>query len=59
MNGTSNDGTRIDRAALEFYRLQWRLSDVCAFAATFRAPHLDDENTRVAWSSLEGYLHSL
>ncbi|WP_394824895.1 phosphotransferase [Pendulispora albinea] len=55
----SNPGARIDPEALAFYRLQWTLSEICTYTATFRGPHVDDENTRLAWSELEGYVHAM
>ena len=48
--------TSADPVALELCRLRWPLTDICIFTATFRAPHVDDENTRVAWRGLRGYL---
>jgi len=45
-----------DPAAMELYRLWWDLSEICGYTTQFRAPHADDENTRVAWRSLLGYL---
>jgi hypothetical protein len=47
---------RADVATLELYRLWWALSEICGYTTRFRAPHVDDENTRVAWRSLRGYL---
>jgi hypothetical protein len=46
----------LDPAAIELYRRWWELSEICGFTATFRAPHTDDANTRVAWRELRGYL---
>ena len=34
----------------------WELSEICGYTAEFHAPHADDENTRVSWRSLQGYL---
>ena len=48
--------TSADPAALALYRLRWPLTDICIFTATFRAPHVDDENTRVAGRGLRRYL---
>ena len=45
-----------NQAALELYRLSWDLSEICGYAVGFRAPHVEDDNTRVAWRSLSGYL---
>ena len=46
----------LDPAAIELYRRWWELSEICGYTATFRAPHADDANTRVAWRELHGYL---
>jgi spectinomycin phosphotransferase len=46
-------GHPIDRSALDFYRLAWLLSDVAAFTAELRGPHVDDANTAHAWRALE------
>jgi spectinomycin phosphotransferase len=43
-------------AAMELYRLAWELSEICGYTAEFHAPHMDNENTRVSWRSLQGYL---
>jgi spectinomycin phosphotransferase len=48
--------TRVDPAAMELYRLWWELSEICGYTATFRAPHADDGNTRIAWRELRSYL---
>ena len=48
--------TAADPAAMELYQLWWRLSGICGYVATFRAPHVDDENTRAAWRNLRSYL---
>ncbi len=45
-----------DPIAMELYRLAWELSEICGYTAGFHAPHVDDENTGVAWRSLQGYL---
>ncbi|MFI5842086.1 phosphotransferase [Catenuloplanes sp. NPDC051500] len=46
----------IDETAMELYRLRWTLSEICAFTRDLRVPHRDDENTRIAWRELSGYL---
>jgi spectinomycin phosphotransferase len=46
----------LDGTALELYRLRWTLSEICAFTHDLRGPHRDDENTRIAWRELSGYL---
>jgi spectinomycin phosphotransferase len=46
----------VDTSALELYRLWWSLSEICGYTTEFRSAHVDDENARVAWRSLRGYL---
>ena len=48
--------TEADPAALVLYRLWWDLSEICGYTVEFRDPHVEDDNTRVAWRSLSGYL---
>ena len=43
-------------AAMELYRLRWELTDICLFIATLKAPHADDQDTRIASRALTGYL---
>ncbi len=45
-----------NEAAMELYRLWWDLSEICGYTTQFQAPHAHDENTKVAWRSLLGYL---
>jgi spectinomycin phosphotransferase len=44
--------------AIDLYRRWWTLSEICGYAATLRAPHAEDANTRIAWRELETYLSS-
>ena len=48
--------TAADPMAMELYRLSWVLSEICGYTAKFYRPHVEDENTRVSWRSLRGYL---
>jgi hypothetical protein len=50
------DGPAVDETAVALYRLRWDLADICAFAADLHAPHVDDENTRLASQCLRDYL---
>jgi spectinomycin phosphotransferase len=47
---------RVDPAAIELYRLRWKLADISSFAVALRAPHGDDADTRLAWRELGNYL---
>jgi len=51
-----NCATGVDPAAIELYRQWWKLSEICGYTAMLRAPHVDDENTRIAWRELRSYL---
>jgi len=42
--------------AMEMYRLCWRLTEIAAYAETFRSPHEDDANTQAAWKELQSYV---
>jgi spectinomycin phosphotransferase len=44
--------------AMQLYRLGWQLGEICGYTALFRAPHIDDANTQVAWRALRNYLDS-
>jgi spectinomycin phosphotransferase len=48
--------TRADPTAMELYRLSWDPSEICGYTVEFYRPHVQDENTRVFWRSLRGYL---
>jgi spectinomycin phosphotransferase len=50
---TEATGHRIDRPALEFYRLAWLVTDVAAFTTELRRPHNEDANSAHAWRALE------
>ncbi|GAB7051614.1 phosphotransferase [Catenuloplanes indicus] len=45
-----------DSPAAALYRLRRTLTDICAFVRELRGPHVDDEDTRLAWRELSGYL---
>jgi spectinomycin phosphotransferase len=49
-------GVAIDDAALRLYRLWWDLCEISLYTALFRAPHVDSDDTRVAWGGLETHL---
>ena len=42
--------------ATELFSLWWRLSEITGYTETFRQPHVDDANTRLAWKGLQEYL---
>lgn len=45
--------------ALQLYRLRWRLNDLIEFVDWFRAPHTDDADTKLAWTSFQETLAAL
>ncbi|GAA1826306.1 hypothetical protein GCM10009682_52450 [Luedemannella flava] len=47
-----------DEAALRLYRSRWELADICGYVAQLKGAHADDEDTRVAWRALSGYVSS-
>lgn len=49
---TELTGVRPDPVALELYGLRWTLTDLGEFLRWFRAPHVDDADTRTAWDGL-------
>jgi spectinomycin phosphotransferase len=49
-------GFEIDPAAIELYRLEWKLADLAAFASVLRSPHDDNADTQRALAGLETYL---
>ncbi len=54
---TSGGGAaKLNPSAIELYRIWWTLSDITSFTHTFRSPHCEDANTRVAWRGLQSYL---
>ena len=50
------DQVRADRAMVELFDLEWRLSEIDAYAAWFAAPHTGTVDDRVAYGGLEGEL---
>ena len=46
-------GTPIDPAAIELYRLWWDLCEISLYAADFRRPHEETDDTQVAWAKLQ------
>ena len=53
---TERTGVVLDDAAMQLYRLWWDLCEISLFTAEFRAPHVDNEDTRVAWAALQRFL---
>jgi hypothetical protein len=49
-------GTVADGDALDTFRMWWDLIGVATYVGRFREPHVDDEDTRVAWNGLTEYL---
>jgi spectinomycin phosphotransferase len=47
---------RPDPVAIQLYRSGWALGELANYTAEFRAPHVEDPNTRVAWG---GFTSSL
>jgi len=47
---------RLNERALELYRERWALAEICIYAAEFRRPHEETEDTRVSWQELAEYL---
>jgi aminoglycoside phosphotransferase (APT) family kinase protein len=41
---------------LDYYRLNWRLTDIAMAAARFRGPHSGSADDRVEWQAFTGYL---
>ena len=48
------DDVRADRAMVELFDLEWRLSEIDAYAAWFAAPHTGSTDDRVAYGGLQG-----
>ena len=48
----ASTGIRVERHALELYRLTWDLTEIALYVDQFRRPHGDTEDTRVAWAGL-------
>jgi len=38
------------------YRERWALAEICIYAAEFRRPHEETEDTRASWDNLGEYL---
>jgi thiamine kinase-like enzyme len=54
---TSGGGSPdIDRTAIDLYKLWWALSEITGYTNMLRSPHIDDANTRLAWTGLQEYL---
>lgn len=54
---TSSGGSAdVDLRALELYRTLWTLGELSLYTCEFRAPHVEDANTRIAWG---GFLSEL
>lgn len=54
---TTGGGSRLaGPAALELYRIGWALSELGNYTAEFRALHVEDPNTRVAWGGFNSSL---
>ena len=52
----ASTGIRVERHALDLYRLTWDLTEIALYVDQFRRPHGDTEDTRVAWAGLECHL---
>ena len=50
------DHVRADRAMVELFDLEWRLSEIDAYAVWFAAPHTGSTDDRVAYGGLQGEL---
>lgn len=48
-------GRPVDEAAIEFYSIGWRLTDVGCFLQDFRRPHRADADTELGWRALSGF----
>jgi spectinomycin phosphotransferase/16S rRNA (guanine(1405)-N(7))-methyltransferase len=49
-------GTRVDREAIEMYRLAWDLSEISIYVSDFRNPHQRTHDTEEAWQNLQHFL---
>jgi spectinomycin phosphotransferase len=47
---------RLSEEALGLYRERWALAEICIYAAEFRRPHEETEDTRASWDNLGEYL---
>jgi hypothetical protein len=55
---TEQTGVVLDDQATRLYRLWWDLCEIAIYVTQFRAEHRDNEDTRVAWRSLQSYLRA-
>lgn len=53
---TESTNTVIEPEALELYRLSWDLTEIALYIDDFRHPHVEDDDTRTAWSGLQRHL---
>ena len=54
---TSSGGrAEVRPEALELYRLRWSLDEIALYVDLFRSEHLEDRNTRTAWTGLQRYV---
>jgi spectinomycin phosphotransferase len=42
-------GRPVDPAAIELYRLRWKLDDIASFVHLLRSPHTDNADTAISW----------
>lgn len=49
-------GVRVDRDAVEMYRLAWDLSEIAIYVSDFRRPHERTDDTTEAWKNLQHFL---
>jgi hypothetical protein len=49
-------GHELHQAALDYFRLRWKLADIAAFTGVLRSPHSHNEDTAKAYSALTFYL---
>jgi spectinomycin phosphotransferase len=47
-------GTRLDEAALDYFRLAWDLSDLAEYLNVLRSPHKEDDDTVWGYEALRG-----
>jgi hypothetical protein len=45
-------GHRLDKSALDFFRLRWDLADIASFSAVLRSPHRRNADTVKAYDGL-------
>jgi spectinomycin phosphotransferase len=51
-------GRPVDPAAIELYRLRWKLDDIASFVHLLRSPHSDNADTAISWRWAVGTLES-